>query len=82
MVHTLLVLAVGIVGRTVIAATLGQGLAGMLFAGMCASSIRFVVQPLMVYLLCPLGLATVVALTTFASTRATRRSEIQSLVTE
>lgn len=81
-VRTLLVLAVGIVIGTLATATLGQSMVGLMFAGMGASRIRFVVQPLAVYLLCPLVLAAVVALTTLASTRTTRRAEIQSLVTE
>ncbi|MDL2218145.1 FtsX-like permease family protein [Christensenellaceae bacterium OttesenSCG-928-M15] len=81
-VRTLLVLAVGIVIGTLAAATLGQSMVGLMFAGVGASRIRFVVQPLVVYLLCPLVLAAVVALTTLASTRTTRRAEIQNLVTE
>ncbi|MGF7012109.1 putative ABC transport system permease protein [Lachnospiraceae bacterium PF1-22] len=80
--RTLLVLVVGVVIGTLAAATLGQNLAGLMFASMGASRIRFVVQPVVVYLLCPLILAGVVALTTLASTRMTGRIKIQNLVIE
>jgi putative ABC transport system permease protein len=59
--RAIFVLVIGIVIGTIAAVTLGQSLAGMMISGV--SSMRFDVDPLMSFVVCPLSLAAAVAVT-------------------
>jgi putative ABC transport system permease protein len=59
--RAIFVLVIGIIIGTVAAVTLGQSLAGMMISGV--SSMRFDVDPLMSFVVCPLSLGLTVAVT-------------------
>lgn len=63
--RALTILVLGILIGTLAAGTIGEKLAGAMLSG--ASSIQFVVNPIMVYLLCPLSLIVIVAITILIS---------------
>jgi len=58
-----IVLFIGIAAGSIAAVTLGQGLAGMLISGI--SRMRFIINPLMNFIVCPLVLAAAVGITVF-----------------
>jgi len=70
----ILVLLVGIVVGTIVAVTLGQGLAGMLISGI--SSMRFIINPLVSFIICPLALAAAVGVTIFCSCASIKKLNI------
>lgn len=72
--RAIIVLLIGIVAGSVAAATLGQGLAGMLISGV--SSMRFIINPLMSFIVCPLTLAAVVGITVFCGSGSIRKINI------
>jgi putative ABC transport system permease protein len=59
--RAIIVLLIGIIAGSIAAVTLGQGLVGILMPGI--SSMRFIINPVMSFIVCPLTLAAVVGVT-------------------
>jgi putative ABC transport system permease protein len=68
------VLFIGIIAGSVAGVTLGQGLGGMLITGI--SSMRFVINPLMSFAVCPLALAAAVGVTVLWASTSVRKINI------
>lgn len=72
--RAIIVLLIGIVAGSIAAVTLGQGLAGMLISGV--SGMRFIISPLMSFIVCPLALAAAVGVTIFCGSTSIRKINI------
>ena len=80
--RSLFILVIGLLAGTLLANTLGEIIAGMLISSLGASRIQFVIDPLQAYLLYPLLLALVVAVTTIISTAKSGRVSIADNIKE
>lgn len=80
-VKTLLVLGIGIVLGTILSNTMGQSLVGILMSFTGASQIQFVINQLVSYILYPLSLVIIVAITTSICTTSTRKIELTKILT-
>lgn len=80
--RSLFILVIGLLVGTILANTLGEVIAGMLISSLGASRIQFVIDPLQAYLLYPLLLALVVAVTTIISTAKSGRVSIADNIKE
>ena len=78
----LTVLAAGIAAGTILANTLGQSLAGAVWSMLGASHIRFVIDPMASYVLCPLVLTLAAAATVWIGTGPIRRASIIEMIGE
>ena len=76
--RAVIILAIGIVAGSFAAASLGQGLAGLLISGI--SSMRFIINPLMSYAVSPLMLALVVGITVFIGCTAIRKIDVMRMM--
>ena len=74
------VLLIGIVIGTAAAGTLGEALAGALLSG--TSSIQFIVNPIVTYILCPLSLTLVVTITIIFSSLTINKSNTSVMDSE
>jgi putative ABC transport system permease protein len=72
--RAIIALLVGMILGSVAAVTLGQGLAGVILAGI--SSMKFVINPWMSFIICPLALAAVVGFTVYVGCAAIRKVNI------
>ncbi len=79
---TLITLAAGIVLGTLFANTAGESIVSLIWSFMGASQIRFVIDPLMAYLIFPLILLALVSITTLAGIRGIKESKITDIITE
>jgi putative ABC transport system permease protein len=70
--RALLILILGIVTGTLAAATVGQGLASLIIPGV--SSMRFIANPLIAYILCPMSLIAAVMITIWLIGRTSKVS--------
>lgn len=61
--RAIIVLIIGIAAGSIVACTLGPGLAGTMISGI--SSMRFIINPLTNFIICPLTLAAAVGITVF-----------------
>jgi putative ABC transport system permease protein len=82
LVRMMLAAGLGIILGTVAAGTIGQSLVRILGAVMGASRIQFVVNPVTVYVMLPLGLLAIVGIVTIAGTRFMRKSRITAQMAE
>jgi putative ABC transport system permease protein len=80
--RALVLLSLGIVLGTIFSNTLGQRLVSALWALMGASNIRFVINPLQAYVLLPLLLMLAVSITTLASLKGIRETNIAEMIME
>lgn len=80
--RSVFVLIVGIVLGTLLANTLGEVLAGMLISSFGASSIKFVVNPLSAYLICPLMMVGTVLIATIIGTLGAGQIKISENIKE
>lgn len=72
--RAIIVLVIGIVVGSIASVTLGQGLAGMLISGI--SSMHFIINPLMSFIVCPLALMTAVSVTIFCGSVSIKKINI------
>lgn len=72
--RAIIVLLIGIVAGSTAAVTLGQELAGLLISGV--SSMRFIISPLMSFIVCPLTLAAAVGITVFFGSASIKKINI------
>lgn len=79
---SLVVLFTGIVLGTIISNTLGQKLVSGLLSVFGAANIKFVIDPVQAYILCPLLLITIVTLTTLISIMPIKKSSITEMIVE
>ncbi|MCL6592234.1 MAG: FtsX-like permease family protein, partial [Firmicutes bacterium] len=80
--RALLVLGMGIILGTIVSNTIGQGLVSVLLSFMGASQIEFVINPIQAYVLCPLILMIIVAVTTLLSIVSIKRTTITEMIVE
>ena len=80
--RALIVLGMGIGLGTLFSNTLGQHLVSALWAMMGASQISFVINPMLSYLLLPLLLTAAVSITTLASVRSIKESNLTEMIME
>jgi len=80
--RALVVLNIGIILGTVISNTFGQSLVSALWSQMGASSIKFVINPLQAYILCPLILMAIVSVTTLISIVSVKETSIAQMIVE
>lgn len=69
--RAIIILIIGIVVGSVAAVSLGQALAGSLITGI--SSMRFIINPLMSFIVCPLALAAAVGITVYCSSASIKK---------
>ena len=79
---SLTVLAAGIAAGTMLSNTLGQALAGAVWSLLGASGIRFVIDPVLAYAVCPLILALAVSVTAWIGTGSSSRNSIAEMIRE
>ncbi|REK54652.1 MAG: ABC transporter permease [Thermobacillus sp.] len=79
---SLAVLIAGIVIGTILSNTLGQILVGAIWSLLGASNIRFVIEPVQAYVVCPLILMLVVVVTTWIGTGPNRKVNIAEMIKE
>lgn len=79
---TLAVLLAGIAAGTILANTLGQTLIGAVWSLLGAANMKFVIDPIRAYVICPLVLMTAVAVTAWIGTGSTRKSNIAEMIKE
>lgn len=79
---SLTVLIAGIAAGTILANTLGQSLAGALWSLLGASRIRFVIEPVQAYVVCPLILMLAVAVAAWIGAGAARGASIAEMIKE
>lgn len=75
--RAILVLIISIVIGFIAAVTLGQGLAGMLISGI--TSMRFIINPIMSFIVCPMALAGAVGITIFFSSSSIQKLNIMMI---
>ena len=80
--RVLSVLVVGILLGSIAANTLGQTMIGLMWSLMGAPEIKFIIEPVVVYIFCPLVLIVVVATTTFFSMTLIDKVKITEMVVE
>lgn len=80
--RALLVLGIGIIIGTAASNTLGQGLVSLMLSFMGASQIKFVINPVVAYVLCPLVQMIVVTVTTLVSIVSMKKSSIVEMIEE
>lgn len=76
--RALLVLIIGVILGVIMANTLGQKISGLLLSGI--SNLQFVVNPLIVYILCPSVLILTVFITIIVISRAINKIKIMSII--
>lgn len=76
--RALLVLIIGVILGIIMANTLGQKISGLLLSGI--SNLQFIVNPLIVYILCPSALILTVLITIIAINRAINKIKIMSII--
>lgn len=81
-IRSLVVLAIGVVLGTVLANTLGGGLAGLMLSGIGLSRLHLVANGWLAYFAYPLALLAVVITTTLLTTRPGNRLSIASTIKE
>lgn len=77
--RSLAVLCIGIIVGTITANLLGQSLVGAAFASMGVSKIRFIIDPVQAYMLCPIVIIGVVTVTTLINTIAINKTSISKM---
>jgi putative ABC transport system permease protein len=82
LVRTLLVLNLGIVFGAMFSNTLGQRLVSLMWSYMGASEIIFIVNPLQIYVFCPLIFMGIVTLTTIINIAIVKKVTITKMVIE
>ena len=80
--RSVFVLIVGVLLGTLLANTLGEALAGAVFASFGASSFKFVVNPFVAYLLSPLLMMGTVLAATFFGTQNAGQIELSENIKE
>jgi putative ABC transport system permease protein len=78
----LLVLNIGIILGTIVSNTIGQKIVSIILSFFGASQIKFVIDPVQAYLLCPLVLMIVVTITTLISIISIKNSSISEMIVE
>ena len=78
----LLVLNLGILLGAILSNTLGQSLVSALSSFMGAAEIKFIINPLQVYIFCPLALMCVVSITAFANIASIKKIDITNMIME
>ncbi|MBY2479102.1 ABC transporter permease [Clostridioides difficile] len=76
--RALLVLIIGVILGIIMANTLGQKISGLLLSGI--SNLQFIVNPLIVYILCPSALILTVLITIIVINRAINKIKIMSII--
>ena len=82
MTRALLVLCMGILVGTIASNTLGQSLASLMGSFMGIARIKFIINPVVSYVLCPLIQIAVVSITTVVSVISMRKSSIAEMIAE
>ncbi len=80
--RSLLVLNIGIIIGVIVSNTVGQGIVSVLLSFMGASKIKFVIDPVQAYILCPLVLMLAVTVTTLISIVSVKKSSIAEMIVE
>ncbi|WP_410514021.1 FtsX-like permease family protein [Paenibacillus sp. BR2-3] len=78
----LLVLNIGIILGTIVSNTIGQKIVSVILSFFGASQIKFVIDPVQAYILCPLVLMLVVTITTLISIISIKKSSISEMIVE
>ncbi|KGE16347.1 ABC transporter permease [Paenibacillus wynnii] len=78
----LLVLNIGIILGTIVSNTIGQKIVSIILSFFGASQIKFVIDPVQAYILCPLVLMLVVTITTLISIISIKKSSISEMIVE
>ncbi|WP_307584441.1 ABC transporter permease [Paenibacillus wynnii] len=78
----LLVLNIGIILGTIVSNTIGQKIVSIILSFFGASQIKFVIDPVQAYILCPLVLMFVVTITTLISIISIKKSSISEMIVE
>lgn len=78
----LLVLNIGIILGTIVSNTIGQKMVSIVLSFFGASQIKFVIDPVQAYILCPLVLMLVVTITTLISIISIKKSSISEMIVE
>lgn len=76
--RALLVLIIGVILGIIMANTLGQKISGLLLSGI--SNLQFIVNPLIVYILCPSALILTVLITIIVINRTINKIKIMSII--
>ncbi|REJ12365.1 MAG: ABC transporter permease [Paenibacillaceae bacterium] len=79
---SLTVLIAGIVTGTILSNTIGQTLVGAIWSLLGASGIRFVIEPVQAYIVCPLILMLAVVVTSWIGAGSARRINIAEMIKE
>lgn len=80
--RSLVVLNLGIVSGTLLCNTLGQAMISAIWSTIGASEITFVIKPLHVYVMCPLGLMVITSFATLASIVLIKKISIIDMIVE
>lgn len=80
--RSLLVLNLGIIFGTLLCNTLGQKMVSAIWSTMGAAEITFVIDPLQVYVMCPLGLMAITSFATLASIVYIKTISIINMIVE
>jgi len=79
MTRALIILNSGIIIGTIFSHTAGQKLLSAILSVIGASDIKFVVNPIQAYILCPAALIIIVSITTIVSMRAIKELNISNI---
>lgn len=80
--RSLFVLNLGILFGAIMSNTVGQKLVGIMWSFMGASEIKFIINPLQIYIVCPLLLMSVVTMTTLVSIALIKKIHITKMIIE